>query len=58
MQVCSCGKKLNTKNLKKHLLNKFHLENSNDEKEVIQQENIIENNIEEDSRSGRALAPE
>ena len=49
MYICTCGKEINKKYLKKHLLSKFHLENSNDDKEVIQQENIIENNIEEDN---------
>ena len=49
MESCTCGKIINKKYLKKHLLSKFHLENSNDDKEVIQQENIIENNIEDDS---------
>ena len=49
METCTRGKIINKKNLKKHLLSKFHLEYSNDDKEVIQQENIIENNIEEDN---------
>ena len=35
MQICTCGKEINKKNLKKHLLSKFHLENSN---ENIQEE--------------------
>ena len=35
MHICTCGKEINKKYLKKHLLSKFHLENSN---ENIQEE--------------------
>ena len=41
MHICTCGKEINKKYLKKHLLSKFHLENGGD-KEVIQEENIQE----------------
>ena len=49
MHICTCGKEINKKYLKKHLLSKFHLENSNEniQEEDIQEEIINNDNIED-----------